>query len=108
MYEAYLQNSDFVKANLILYEDKKGTLDGYHQMINGRNMVYQVAQLLHIQDKPVMQVYPVLEHTIQKLQMHPDDLKELAMINLKRFTLMNKDAITEELSRERRLHGRRK
>lgn len=108
MYNAYLQNSDFIKANLIFCEDINGNMDGYHQIINGRNMVYQVAQLLTIQEKQVVRMYPVLEHIIEKLQMNPEDLKELAMINLKRYSFMNKEMLTEELARERRLNGRRK
>ena len=108
MYEAYIQNSDFIKANLILCEDKRGDMYGYHQIINGRNMVYQVAQLLNTHEKQELRMYPVLEHMLQKLRMDPEDIKEMALVNLKRYSLIAKDKQIEELSRERRLYGRRK
>ncbi|MBP3609490.1 MAG: hypothetical protein J6J42_04035 [Lachnospiraceae bacterium] len=106
MYEAYLHNSDFIRTNLIVCEDEQGNLEGYHQMINGRNMAYRVAQLFYMRNQTEMRTYPVTEKVIKKLQLAPEELKELALGNLKRFSLQQKSVIKEEWSKGRRVYGR--
>ena len=108
MYEAFMQNSDFVKANLIMREDAKGRLEGYHEMLNGRNMVFQVAQMLYKNDSPELRVYPVRENVIRRLKMEPDELRELAITNLKRFSIMHKEMELKVPEKERRAYVRRK
>lgn len=108
MYHAYLQNSDFVKTNLIMREDKKGRMEGYHQIVNGKNMAYQVAQMFYLNDGAELRTYPISEKMIQKLQMEPEELKELAIGNMKRFSMLHKDKLQEELRKGRKVYGRTK
>ena len=108
MYEVFMQNSDFIKTNLIMREDVKGMLEGYHETVNGRNMVFQIAHLLYKNNRPELQVYPVKEHLIRRLQMEPDELTELAIINLKRLAIIHTELAIKEFPEKRRVYGSRR
>lgn len=106
MYEAFCQHSDFIKANVIVREDENGKLEGYHQRVNGINVVYQVAQIYHVAEKTEIHTFPLPKKIVDKLQMSLDELQTLATENLKRFSLLQKEAMLQPETR-RRYYGRK-
>lgn len=105
MYEAFCQHSDFIKANIIFREDENGRLEGYHQRINGINVVYQVAQMYHVAEKTEIHTFPLPEKIVDKLQLSLEELQTLAAENLKRFSLLQKEEML--LETRRRYYGKK-
>lgn len=106
MYEAYLQNSEVIRANIIAREDREGKLEGFHQNINGTNVVYQVAQVCYVREQIELRTYPLTEELARKLGIPEGELQELAAANLKRLSILYREAATASLTARRRPYGR--
>lgn len=106
MYEAYLQNSEVIRANIIAREDREGKLEGCHQDVNGTRVVYQVAQFCHVKEQMELRTYPLTEKLVKKLGISERELQGLAAANLKRFSILYKEAATASLTARRRTYGR--
>lgn len=106
MYEAYLQNSDVIRANIIAREDREGKLEGCHQDVNGTRVVYQVAQICYVKEQTELRTFPLTEKLVKKLGISEEELQGLAAANLKRLSILYKEAAMASLAARRRPHGR--
>ena len=86
MYEAFWNNSDFIRSNIIMAECNGEDIGAREDKSLGeKNALYQLAQVLHKGNVAELKTFPLPEKVIDSLQLASEELQELAMANQKRM-----------------------